>query len=209
MIQVLRNGAIKMYMANDGDLALGHSSPSDKLDIQGADNGLTIRSPTANRPMMKLINGSSTMLTISANGTYAAIGDGPDANKYMAFRGDDVIVGSTGANGTTDFTAKLIAGTFSTKWGTENNMAYNTWTTIFTFGNNEGNFMVSARGSGTGNINDNTTGIVHVQASSQSAYANLLAGSRCQLRMNGLALQCKQTIFTGANINWNIIRIST
>ena len=198
----------KMEIDHNGNVGIGNT-PADKLDIQGADNGITVRSVQANRPVIKLVNGTSNMLQFSANNTYGAIGNGSDANKYMAFRGDDVIVGSTGANGTTDFTAKLIAGTFSTKWGAENNMAYNTWTTIFTFGNNEGNFMVSARGSGTGNINDNTTGIVHVQASSQTAYANLLAGSRCQLRMNGLALQCKQLIFTGANINWNIIRIST
>jgi hypothetical protein len=85
MIQVLRNGAIKMYMANDGDLALGHSSPSDKLDIQGADNGLTVRSIEANRPVIKLINGSSTMLTLSANGSYAAIGGAAGLNDYMLF----------------------------------------------------------------------------------------------------------------------------
>ncbi len=95
MIQVLRNGAIKMYMANDGDLALGHSSPSDKLDVQGADNGITIRSALANRPKLSLINDSSTMLTLSANGTYAAIGDGADANRYMSFRGGKVGVGDT------------------------------------------------------------------------------------------------------------------
>ena len=95
MIQVLRNGAIKMYMANDGDLALGHSSPSDKLDVQGADNGITIRSVTANRPVLSLINGSSTMLKISANGTYAAIGDGSNANRYMSFKGGYVGIGRT------------------------------------------------------------------------------------------------------------------
>jgi len=91
----LRNGAIKMYMANDGDLALGHSSPSDKLDVQGADNGITIRSATANRPVLSLINGSSTMLKISANGTYGAIGDGSDANRYMSFRSANVGIGTT------------------------------------------------------------------------------------------------------------------
>jgi hypothetical protein len=102
MIQVLRNGAIKMYMANDGDLALGHSSPSDKLDVQGADNGITIRSVTANRPVLSLINGSSTMLKISANGTYAAIGDGSDANRYMSFKGGYVGIGRTDPAATLD-----------------------------------------------------------------------------------------------------------
>ena len=109
MIQVLRNGAIKMYMANDGDLALGHSSPSDKLDIQGADNGLTIRSISANRPKITLINGSSTMLTLSANGTYAAIGDGTDANRYMSFKSGNVGIGNTDPTATLHVQGKINA----------------------------------------------------------------------------------------------------
>jgi hypothetical protein len=95
LIQVLKDGTTKMHMANGGDLALGHSSPSDKLDIQGVDNGLTIRSATANRPVLSLINGSSTMLKISANGTYAAIGDGSNTNRYMSFKGGYVGIGRT------------------------------------------------------------------------------------------------------------------
>ena len=78
-----------------GNVGIGTADPTDKLDIQGADNGLTIRSSSANRPIMKLINGSSTMLTLSANGTYAAIGDGSDVNKYMSFKGSNVGIGTT------------------------------------------------------------------------------------------------------------------
>ena len=95
LIQVLKDGTTKMHMANDGDLALGHTSPSDKLDIQGADNGLTIRSETNNRPVLSLINGSSTMLKMSANGTYAAIGDGTDTNRYMSFKDGNVGINTT------------------------------------------------------------------------------------------------------------------
>ena len=36
MIQVLKNGAIKMYMANDGKLGLGTSSPTRELDVNGS-----------------------------------------------------------------------------------------------------------------------------------------------------------------------------
>ena len=85
----------RLVIDTSGNVGIGVTAPSDKLDIQGADNGLTIRSASANRPMMKLINGSSTMLTISANGTYAAIGDGSDANKYMSFKGSNVGIGTT------------------------------------------------------------------------------------------------------------------
>ncbi len=85
-----------IFLRSGGNVGVGNKSPSDKLDIQGADNGLTIRSISANRPVLTLINGSSTMLKISANGTYAAIGDGADFNKYMAFNGNNVGVGTTG-----------------------------------------------------------------------------------------------------------------
>ncbi len=86
---------LTLRIATNNNVAIGHSSPTDKLDVKGADNGITIRSETANRPKLSLINGSSTMLTLSANGTYAAIGDGADANRYMSFRGGKVGVGDT------------------------------------------------------------------------------------------------------------------
>ena len=83
-----------IVMDNGGSLGIGVASPADKLDVQGADNGITIRSVTANRPVLSLINGSSTMLKISANGTYGAIGDGSDANRYMSFKGANVGIGT-------------------------------------------------------------------------------------------------------------------
>ena len=80
-----------MRLKDNGDaifgynVGIGTAVPNDVLTIQGADNGLTIKSEVANRPVISLINGSSTMLKISANGTYGAIGDGSDANRYMTF----------------------------------------------------------------------------------------------------------------------------
>jgi hypothetical protein len=78
-----------------GRVGIGTAVPNDVLTIQGADNGLTIKSEVANRPKITLMNGTSGMLTISANGTYGAIGDSSNANRYMAFNGDNVGVGTT------------------------------------------------------------------------------------------------------------------
>jgi hypothetical protein len=78
-----------------GRVGIGTAVPNDVLTIQGANNGLTIKSEIANRPKITLMNGTSGMLTISANGTYGAIGDSSDANRYMAFNGDNVGVGTT------------------------------------------------------------------------------------------------------------------
>ena len=100
----------------------------------------------------------------------------------------------------------VTAGRFTTKAGHTATTSGAT-TTILTFPNNAGNFLVSARGSGTGATTDNTTGIVHVNGSA-STYTVLAAGSRVVLSMSGLNLQVNQTMFTGANVSWNVIRIS-
>ena len=84
------SASLAMIIDESQNVGIGVAVPSDKLDILGADNGLTIRSITANRPKLTLINGSSTMLTLSANGTYGALGDGTDANRYMVFKNGDV-----------------------------------------------------------------------------------------------------------------------
>ena len=71
---------------NGGNVGIGTTSPAEPLDVQGADSGIIVRSAAANRPKITLINGTTGMLTLSANGTYAAIGDSSDANRYMYFQ---------------------------------------------------------------------------------------------------------------------------
>jgi phospholipase/lecithinase/hemolysin len=120
---------------------------------------------------------------------------------------NSVAVGTSNTEGATTNFMPLVAGRFATKWGTATNLAVNTWITIYTFEANSGNFIVSARGSGTGNVEDNTTGIAHIQAGPSSKYTDLLLGNRCDLRMSGANLQVNQSIFTGANISWSVMRI--
>ena len=79
------DNANRIKFTSTGNVGIGNT-PADKLDVQGADNGITVRAITANRPVIKLVNGTTNMLQFSANGTYGAIGDGTDANRYMTFR---------------------------------------------------------------------------------------------------------------------------
>jgi hypothetical protein len=76
-----------------GNVGIGTTSPSDKLHVLGADNGITICSATANRPVLNFINGSTSMLKLSANGTYGAIAS--CTGDLMFFYGDKVGIGIT------------------------------------------------------------------------------------------------------------------
>tara|TARA_R110001592_G_scaffold201946_4_gene451185 strand:- start:369 stop:977 length:609 start_codon:yes stop_codon:yes gene_type:complete len=118
-----------------------------------------------------------------------------------------VSVGTSTTAGTTSNFMPMVAGTFSTQSGTTDGGTSGGTVTLMTFGSNQGNFLVSALGSGTGATADNTTGIIHLN-NAASTYTALVAGSRVVLSMDGLALKCTQSIFNNANINWNVIRIS-
>ena len=119
----------------------------------------------------------------------------------------NVLVGTTVANGLTSNGSPVVAGRFTTQ-AANTSTTSGVATTLVTFGDNSGNFLVSARLSGTGAAStDNTTGIVHINGST-STYTALVAGSRMVLSMSGLNLQGTQTLFTGANIGWNVIKIS-
>jgi len=127
------------------------------------------------------------------------------STEVMRVAGGKLLVGTDVANGESSNTIPVRAGIFSTQSGaTSSNTS--TATTLMTFGSNEGNFLVSARGSGTGATTDNTTGIVHIN-NSASTYTVLSAGSRVVLSMSGLNLQVTQTMFNSASVTWNVIRI--
>lgn len=116
-------------------------------------------------------------------------------------------VGTTDATGASGNFKRITGGHFTTKNGTTSIASAGVATTLHSFASNAGNFIVSAMASGTGNIEDNTTAIVHINASSTSKITTILSGSRVVLSMSGTNLQVTQNVFAGANITWSVMRI--
>jgi hypothetical protein len=77
-----------------GNVGINTTSPTDRLTVVGADNGITISSIAANRPVFQLINGSTTMLKLSANGIYGAIADNTGSD-VVFFKDGRVGIGLT------------------------------------------------------------------------------------------------------------------
>jgi hypothetical protein len=84
-------GTILTTLAS-GNVGIGTCTPTDKLHVLGADNGITICSITANRPVLNFINGSTSMLKLSANATYGAIAS--CTGDLMYFYGSNVGIGT-------------------------------------------------------------------------------------------------------------------
>jgi hypothetical protein len=85
---------VPFNIANSGNIGMGTTSPADKLHVIGVDNGITICSSSANRPVFSLYNGSSLMLKLSANGVYGAIADNSGSD-VMYFKGGCVSIGTS------------------------------------------------------------------------------------------------------------------
>jgi hypothetical protein len=101
----------------------------------------------------------------------------------------------------------VIGGYFTTRYGITAIPSTNTWTTVHTFANNAGNFMVSMRASGTGNTSHNSVGVAVIQANGATAFDYIRNGGTVQIRMSGLNLQVYQGVFAGANINWGVTNL--
>jgi len=91
--QASGGGFAERMVVSGSNVGIGTCSPSDKLHVQGADNGITICSIAANRPVLNFINGSTSMLKLSANGIYGAIAS--CTGDVMFFYGNNVGIGTT------------------------------------------------------------------------------------------------------------------
>ncbi len=85
----------RMRIDSSGNVGIGTASPDNPLEVVGADSGIKISSGSSNRPHLRFECGSDEKLRLSANTAYGAIGDGSDANRYMAFKNGNVGIGTT------------------------------------------------------------------------------------------------------------------
>lgn len=98
----------EVIMGLGSNVGIGTSTISDKLEVRGVDNGITISSASANRPVFKLVNGSTTMLKLSANGSHGAIADNA-GNDVVFFRNGNVSIGTTTESSGYQFTVARTA----------------------------------------------------------------------------------------------------
>ena len=82
-----------------GRVGIGTTSPTQPLEVRGADSGIKISSAQANRPHLRFECGTTEKLMLSANSNYGAIGDGSNANRYMIFQDGTVAVGGSPFSG--------------------------------------------------------------------------------------------------------------
>ena len=93
-INASTNACGYIRLGGDRNTCVGiNAVPTDILHILGADNGITICSAVANRPVLSFLNGANTMLKLSANATYGAIAS--CTGDLMYFYGSNIGIGQT------------------------------------------------------------------------------------------------------------------
>ena len=98
--------AKRMVITAGGNVGIGETNPSAPLEVLGADSGIKITSAISDRPHLSLINGTAEMLRLSANQTYAAVGDSTDGQRYMVFKAGNVGIGTDSPGATLHTVAK-------------------------------------------------------------------------------------------------------
>ena len=211
--------ALAMTIDINGNVGIGQE-PQAKFSVYSAASGVVARidAPNAYNSESGLefsvgrarISGvlNSSGGTPGASLKFMTMPDGGSITERLRLSSTgNAMLGTTSDEGASGNTKKMVAGHFTTKNGVTSIPSTGVATTLHSFASNAGNFIVSALASGTGNIEDNTTAIIHINASSTSKITTLLAGSRVVLSMSGTNLQVTQSVFNGANINWSVMRI--
>lgn len=122
--------------------------------------------------------------------------------------GGGLLVGTTLTSGSTSNGAQIVGGAFRTQSGVNSIPNTGVATTVMTFNNNDGHFLVSMRLSGTGAPStDDAVALICVNGGS-ATQTNIKTGSSMVISLSGLNLQATQAIFPGANVSWSVMRIS-
>ena len=109
----INSQTLKVQFADNGNyfacnVGIGTTSPVDKLEVRGVDNGITISSCASDRPVLSFCSGTASCLKLSSNTLYGAIGDGSNTDRYMVFRAGNVGIGIS-----TPQSALHVAGTLA------------------------------------------------------------------------------------------------
>ena len=149
-----------------------------------------------------------TILRPLASGANVAINNFANSHNRVVFRdAGELCVGTNSATGSISNTNPVVAGMFKTNSGTVSSTTSGAANTAVTFGNNSGTHIVTATLSGSGSAsNDNAVAIIIVNGAA-ATQTDLKTGSRCVISMSSLSMQVTQTLFTGANVNWTVMRI--
>jgi hypothetical protein len=213
------NSAEWMRLSSTGDLGIGTTSPSTKLHVVATggairmqDNGgvakyIQMRSDSTNS-YLEHIGGTGDALRINNQTAGTLEFYTSNIERMRINSGGELLVGTTASGGATSNGIPVVAGLFRTQAASVGIASTGVATTVMTFNNNDGDFLVSMRLSGTGApASDDSVAIICVNGGSASQ-TDLKTGSNMVISMSGLDLQATQNLFAGANVNWSVMRFS-
>lgn len=198
-------GAERARLNSAGDLGIGTASPGARLETYQSAGGTNAIRMNTNFGSGNYVDFNPSVAGVSNNGFSISL----NGNIRQVIDGSgNLLVGTTASTGSTSNVRNVVGGSFTTQYGSQSIASTGVATTVKTFNTNDGEFIVTMRGSGTGNPTaDDSVAIICVNAGNASQ-TNLKTGANVVISMSGLNLQVTQNVFAGANINWSVMRIS-
>jgi hypothetical protein len=217
----------KARIDSAGNLGIGTTNPLVKLDVQAATAKQHLTSTTGtNTAYQGYFNTGNAFYVgvdsstggnfssaayasvIWSNNAYPMIFATNNAERARITSGGDLLVGTTSSGGSTGNTVGTVSGAFRTAGATTAIATTGVATTVLTFNNNDGDFLVSMRLSGTGAPStDDAVAIICVNGAN-TTQTNIKTGANIVISLSGLSLQATQNLFNGANVRWSVMRIN-